>query len=236
MPTPIQSSSITNKLRSFFRLRGRQIFTLDETSVPVVIVEDLTTAPYRENHQVRFSIGVVKDLVAPSGAARDGYVLINTTPIGTSPVSLAPVSGVAVIESLTIQAVTAMAPAGSVDLIVEYRTHQAMINSLDPFGANKRQGTNVDTPSAGIPSSTVVTGQVPIAMTGAQSLLVPALGTGLTINRLQVPDNRAILEVLNGRQVVIGDNVAVLIRTVPQITSGSIAVNMRGSYYPLART
>ena len=48
MPQPIQVGSISDRLRSFFRLRGRSGFQLDETVVPVVNVQDLDSPLYRK--------------------------------------------------------------------------------------------------------------------------------------------------------------------------------------------
>jgi len=47
MPIPIQSGSISDRLRKFFRIRGKTGFTLDEVVAPVVIVQDLTKGPYQ---------------------------------------------------------------------------------------------------------------------------------------------------------------------------------------------
>lgn len=233
MPTPIQASSITAKLRSFFRLRGRQIFALDETAVPIVSVEDLTTAPYREGHQIRFSAAIEVDLVPIAG--REFYFVISTAPVGLAFVSLADVAGVAVIERITFQATGAFAPAGILNMTVEYRTHAAILVSAEPAGQVKAQATNVDSASVGEPPSTVVTGQVPVALTGVTTVAVPALGTGLTIGRFQITDDRSVHDILS-REIVIGDNLAIMLRTTPQITSGRAACNIQGSYYPLARS
>lgn len=47
MPIPIQSGSLTDRLRKFFRLRGKSGFSLDEVVAPVVLVQDLTQGPYQ---------------------------------------------------------------------------------------------------------------------------------------------------------------------------------------------
>jgi len=47
VPYPIQSGSITDRLRKFFRIRGRTGFQLDEMVAPVVLVQDLTKGPYQ---------------------------------------------------------------------------------------------------------------------------------------------------------------------------------------------
>jgi len=47
VPYPIQSGSITDRLRKFFRIRGRTAFALDEIVAPVVMVQDLTKGPYQ---------------------------------------------------------------------------------------------------------------------------------------------------------------------------------------------
>jgi len=47
MPIPIQSASLTERLRKFFRIRGKTTFSLDEVVAPVVIVQDLTLGPYQ---------------------------------------------------------------------------------------------------------------------------------------------------------------------------------------------
>lgn len=47
MPLPIQLGSLTDRLRKLFRITGRTRFALDETVVPVVVVQDLTVGPYQ---------------------------------------------------------------------------------------------------------------------------------------------------------------------------------------------
>jgi len=47
VPYPIQSGSITDRLRRFFRIRGKTGFQLDEIVVPTVLVQDLTLGPYQ---------------------------------------------------------------------------------------------------------------------------------------------------------------------------------------------
>jgi len=47
VPLPIQSASLTERLRKFFRIRGKTAFSLDEIVAPVVIVQDLTKGPYQ---------------------------------------------------------------------------------------------------------------------------------------------------------------------------------------------
>jgi len=47
VPIPIQSASITERLRKFFRIRGKTAFALDEIVAPVVLVQDLTKGPYQ---------------------------------------------------------------------------------------------------------------------------------------------------------------------------------------------
>jgi len=47
MPYPIQLGPLTERLRKFFRLRGKTAFMLDEVVVPVAMVQDLTVGPYQ---------------------------------------------------------------------------------------------------------------------------------------------------------------------------------------------
>jgi len=47
VPIPIQSASLTERLRKFFRIRGKTGFVLDEVVAPVVLVQDLTLGPYQ---------------------------------------------------------------------------------------------------------------------------------------------------------------------------------------------
>jgi len=47
VPIPIQSASLTERLRKFFRIRGKTAFALDEIVAPVVVVQDLTVGPYQ---------------------------------------------------------------------------------------------------------------------------------------------------------------------------------------------
>jgi len=47
MPYPIQLGSISERIRKFFRLRGKTSFSLDEIIVPVTMIQDLTKGPYQ---------------------------------------------------------------------------------------------------------------------------------------------------------------------------------------------
>jgi len=47
MPIPIQAGPITDRLRKFFRIRGRVVLALDEIVAPVCLVQDLTKGPYQ---------------------------------------------------------------------------------------------------------------------------------------------------------------------------------------------
>lgn len=47
MPIPIQMGSITDRMRRFFRVRGRSGFALDEIVAPVALIQDLTKGPYQ---------------------------------------------------------------------------------------------------------------------------------------------------------------------------------------------
>jgi len=47
VPYPIQSGSISDRLRKFFRIRGKTSFQLDEMVSPMVLVQDLTQGPYQ---------------------------------------------------------------------------------------------------------------------------------------------------------------------------------------------
>jgi len=47
VPIPIQSGSLSDRLRNFFRIRGKTSFVLDEVVAPVVLVQDLSKGPYQ---------------------------------------------------------------------------------------------------------------------------------------------------------------------------------------------
>lgn len=47
MPYPIQLGAITDRMRNFFRIRGKTSWMLDEVIVPVTMVQDLTQGPYQ---------------------------------------------------------------------------------------------------------------------------------------------------------------------------------------------
>jgi len=234
MPTPIQSSSVTAKLRSFFRLRGRQIFTLDETAVPVVAVEDLTTAPYRQNHQVRWKCGNTFTLDATP--ARRFLVVINTS--SAAFIDLTQVPGVAVIEAITLQARGTQAPITSRDWIISLVNHQGVIMSVEPGAVVTTICTDVDAPVTVPVPALGVRGQVPVRLSGVNENVAPNLGTLLRLGRFRLQDDPPgpPLDVLGGSEVTIGDNVAVLIKNSADATAGTLMVNVSGSYYPLARS
>jgi len=86
VPYPIQSGSITDRLRKFFRIRGRTGFQLDEMVAPVVIVQDLTKGPYQSG--VTPAAG--ERLLVVGGAGQpDAFtfaVLLNDKPGSLTPV------------------------------------------------------------------------------------------------------------------------------------------------------
>jgi len=236
MPTPIQSSSVTAKLRSFFRLRGRQIFTLDETAVPTVSVEDLTQAPYRANHQVRwktgggFSIGLI--------AARNFMICVNTSRAAV--MDLAGVPGVAVVEKITLQ--TGSVATAAVDTrawVVSLISHQGFLASVEPGAVVTRIATNVDDARNTGAGAGAVEGSVPVRLNGVQENIAPALGTLLRLGQIRIEDEPpgTLTFVLAGEEVTIGDNVALFLRNItPAAVTEKILVNVSGSYYPLARS
>jgi len=82
MPYPIQSGSITDRLRKFFRIRGRTGFQLDEMVAPVVLVQDLTKGPYQAGvtpcaGQIRINVGI---------SSFSACVLLNDKPGSLTPV------------------------------------------------------------------------------------------------------------------------------------------------------
>jgi len=239
MPTPIQSSSITKKLRSFFRLRGRQIFTLDETAVPTVSVEDLTTAPYRENHQVRWK--VAERFATNIIVARNFMIVVNTSRAAV--MDLADVPGVAVIEKITLQYNGVATVDGTRDWVISLIHHQGFLSSVEPGAVVTAIGTDVDAAFTIPVPALGVGGQVPIRLNGVQENIAPTLGALLRLGRVRVPEDGVPpnpgpgpTDILGGSQVVIGDNVALFLRNVNAATLGVIAVNVSGSYYPLARS
>lgn len=76
MPQPIQTAGISDRLRRFFRLRGRTGFQLDETVVPVVNVQDLDNPLYRLQEQGWHATAASAPGVAP------GIPLVNTIFLG----------------------------------------------------------------------------------------------------------------------------------------------------------
>lgn len=234
MPTPIQSSSITKKLRSFFRLRGRQIFTLDETAVPVVAVEDLTSAPYRGNHQVRWKVGNRFTLNATAG--RVFMVIVNTSRAAF--MNLEKVPGVAVIESVEMQLNGSPVPVAARDWVFSLVHHQGILNSVEPGAAITTICSDVDEAVIVPVPALGVRGQVPVRLTGVNENVAPSLGVLLRLGRFRVADDPpgTIYRPIPCEQVTIGDNVALLMRNSGIATAGSLNVNVSGGYYPLARS
>jgi len=73
VPYPIQSGSISDRLRKFFRIRGKTGFVLDEVVAPVVLVQDLTQGPYQAG--VTPAAGSVS-LITGSGVVGSAAALI----------------------------------------------------------------------------------------------------------------------------------------------------------------
>jgi len=82
VPYPIQSGSITDRLRKFFRIRGKTGFALDEMVAPVVIVQDLTKGPYQSG--VTPAAGSI--FFAPPASTWSVAVLLNDKPGSITPV------------------------------------------------------------------------------------------------------------------------------------------------------
>ncbi len=242
MPTPIQNSSITNKLRSFFRLRGRQIFTLDETSVPTVQIEDLTNAPYRGNDQVRWKVGNRLDVSILVG--RVFMVVVNTSRAVV--MDLADVPGVAVIEEMTLQidGAAGMPPDTARTWLFQLIHHQGFLQSVEPGAVVTANGVNVDAAFTTPVPSLGVLGEVPIRLNGVQQNIAPDLGNTLPLGLGRIPNDPLaagegtgdIFRVILAEQVTIGDNVAFLATNVIPATAGELIVSVSGSYYPLARS
>jgi len=75
MPYPIQLGAVTDRLRNFFRLRGKTTFMLDEVVVPVTMVQDLTKGPYVAGvTPAAAEINVTVDIINQAGVA----ILLNT--------------------------------------------------------------------------------------------------------------------------------------------------------------
>jgi len=72
VPIPIQSGSMSDRLRKFFRIRGKTGFVLDEVVAPVVLVQDLTQGPYQAG--VTPAAGVSE--VTAVGTSRFGFAII----------------------------------------------------------------------------------------------------------------------------------------------------------------
>jgi len=83
VPLPIQSGSITERLRKFFRIRGKTAFALDEIVAPVVVVQDLTKGPYQAG--VTPAAGTQK--LGVSDQARWSFaIILNDKPGSITPV------------------------------------------------------------------------------------------------------------------------------------------------------
>jgi len=83
VPFPIQSASITDRLRKFFRIRGKTSFSLDEIVAPVVLVQDLTKGPYQSG--VTPAAGAIKTFVGAAGSFSFAF-LLNDKPGSITPV------------------------------------------------------------------------------------------------------------------------------------------------------
>jgi len=87
VPYPIQSGSISDRLRKFFRIRGKTSFSLDEMVAPVVLVQDLTKGPYQAG--VTPAAGAARLTAAPGPGPTDGWsfgVMLNDKPGSITPV------------------------------------------------------------------------------------------------------------------------------------------------------
>jgi len=79
VPIPIQSGSLSDRLRRFFRIRGKTSFVLDEVVAPVVIVQDLTKGPYQAG-VTPCAGGVTAVIVTPASNSYTMAIILNDKP------------------------------------------------------------------------------------------------------------------------------------------------------------
>jgi len=84
VPIPIQSGSLSDRLRKFFRIRGKTGFVLDEVVAPVVLVQDLTEGPYQAG--VTPAAGVQLITLPNPGDFATFVVIMNDKPGSLTPV------------------------------------------------------------------------------------------------------------------------------------------------------
>jgi len=82
MPYPIQLGPMTDRLRKFFRIRGKTAFMLDEVVVPVTLVQDLTVGPY----QAGITPFAGTETIAGTNINQSIAILLQDKPASTTPV------------------------------------------------------------------------------------------------------------------------------------------------------
>ena len=111
MTKQIQGGSISNRLRSYFRLRGKTTFNLDEVVVPVVMAENVARPPYTGSESLAF-YGTQQIAVSTATTLMRALIAIDATPAAsTVGEGSAEDRQLAVIDDLVISLIDAPDPA-----------------------------------------------------------------------------------------------------------------------------
>jgi len=212
VPLPIQVGSVTDRLRRFFRIRGRSSFQLDEIVVPVTMIQDLSKGPY----QAGVSPASGHDTLA-SGIGNQLAILIN--PNQTLPIQANLANDINFIgRSFTITGLQVAGQDGSnircrVGLVPRANVTAANVSTIQ--GVNKTQ----DTPGFP-PVPVVIVGVVAIAF-----IIFPAVQE--TWQMGQVP-REPLSMIIPPQGITIRSTEALVLET--PVASGVLDVNVVGFY------
>jgi len=218
VPYPIQSGSLTDRLRKFFRIRGRTGFQLDEMVAPVVIVQDLTKGPYQAG--VSPAAGVERVLTA-GGTPWAFAVILNDKAGSITPVLGNQFEGRS-FSFTWVEIQNINFPAGELDNIeLRLATRAAVLAAGVPTGAKSLVGIQNNDGSL----------KLPVEIFTFDSVSIPGadLWRGLLGDNTNTLGSRRAFEDVQPN-ITIGPDDALVFTTATSTFGNEIQLAVRGFY------
>jgi len=223
VPYPIQLGAITDRLRKFFRIRGRTNFALDEIVAPVVLVQDLTVGPYQAG-VTPCAGSIVWNLPVDAGGLQAYVLLLNDKAGSVTPVLGKQFDGRSFsVTWMDIQNATAGGNAEELSFQLQLIPRANVVAAGVPINAENLVSIQDNDGTITVPVE-------------AFTFDPPGVATGATIWRGILGDNtntlgsRRTLE--PNPTITIGPKDAILFRQIDVIavTTQALRVNVRGFY------
>jgi len=225
VPYPIQLGPITDRMRKFFRIRGRTNFQLDEIVAPVTIIQDLTKGPYQAG--VTPAAGTITHTVVQPrlGALASVNILLNdkagsvTPNLGKNFVGRS--FSFTWMEITNITSLVGVGAAEATDMVLRLSDRVGSFNGA--IGANGNMVGIQENDGSGV---------IPVEMFSMTDLA----SAGASIWRSLLGDNDNTLGILRQYepepQITIGPNEVLVLTLVPvaDMVTQIYRVNFRGYY------